>query len=54
MKFTYHFSQHNIRQKLLVFSLKFKNIITVVLDLIVFSIFISVYLYLHLYITATG
>ena len=30
---TYHFLQHNIRQKLLVFSLKFKDIITVTLDL---------------------
>ena len=37
MKFTYHFSQLNIRQKLLVFCLKLKDIITVILDLVVFS-----------------
>ena len=37
MKFTYHFLQQNIRQKLLVFSFRFKDAITVVLDLIVFS-----------------
>ena len=32
----YNFSQHNIWQKLLVFSLRSKDIITVILDLMVF------------------
>ena len=36
-EFTYDFSQQNIRQRIVVFSLKIKYIITVILDLTVFS-----------------